>query len=303
MRLKKKRFFTVFVVPQDPSRVRKLRLPLNLLRAIFIMLGISFAAFSFMIFDYTQVKLKTHELNSLKKENAVQKIQLQAFASKVSDLEFHMAKLKQFDKKLRIITNMEVPAGSSQVLGIGGPSFEEDTATLEGARAGLIKQMHSDLDQLKAEAMAQEKSFTELNEHLFKQTSLFASTPAIWPARGWVTSNFGYRISPFTGLRQMHEGMDIANAMGTLVLAPANGIVSRVDRENGLGKNITINHGYGILTKYGHLSETYVHVGKRVKRGEKIAAIGNTGRSTGPHLHYEIVVNGVNINPEKYILN
>ena len=301
--MKKKRFFTVFVVPQDPSRVRKLRLPLNLLRAIFIMLGISFAAFSFMIFDYTQVKLKTHELNSLKKENAVQKIQLQAFASKVSDLEFHMAKLKQFDKKLRIITNMEVPAGSSQVLGIGGPSFEEDTATLEGARAGLIKQMHSDLDQLKAEAMAQEKSFTELNEHLFKQTSLFASTPAIWPARGWVTSNFGYRISPFTGLRQMHEGMDIANAMGTLVLAPANGIVSRVDRENGLGKNITINHGYGILTKYGHLSETYVHVGKRVKRGEKIAAIGNTGRSTGPHLHYEIVVNGVNINPEKYILN
>jgi len=301
--LKKKRFYTVFVVPQDPSRVRKLRLPLNLLRAIFIMLGISFAAFSFMIFDYTQVKLKTHELNSLKKENAVQKIQLQAFASKVSDLEFHMAKLKQFDKKLRIITNMEVPAGSSQVLGIGGPSFEEDTATLEGARAGLIKQMHSDLDQLKAEAMAQEKSFTELNEHLFKQTSLFASTPAIWPARGWVTSNFGYRISPFTGLRQMHEGMDIANAMGTVVLAPANGIVSRVDRENGLGKNITINHGYGILTKYGHLSETYVHVGKRVKRGEKIAAIGNTGRSTGPHLHYEIVVNGVNINPEKYILN
>ena len=301
--MKKKRFFTVFVVPQDPSRVRKLRLPLNLLRAIFIMLGISFAAFSFMIFDYTQVKLKTHELNSLKKENAVQKIQLQAFASKVSDLEFYMAKLKQFDKKLRIITNMEVPAGSSQVLGIGGPSFEEDTATLEGARAGLIKQMHSDLDQLKAEAMAQEKSFTELNEHLFKQTSLFASTPAIWPARGWVTSNFGYRISPFTGLRQMHEGMDIANAMGTVVLAPANGIVSRVDRENGLGKNITINHGYGILTKYGHLSETYVHVGKRVKRGEKIAAIGNTGRSTGPHLHYEIVVNGVNINPEKYILN
>jgi len=301
--LKKKRFFTVFVVPQDPSRVRKLRLPLNLLRAIFIMLGISFAAFSFMIFDYTQVKLKTHELNSLKKENAVQKIQLQAFASKVSDLEFYMAKLKQFDKKLRIITNMEVPAGSSQVLGIGGPSFEEDTATLEGARAGLIKQMHSDLDQLKAEAMAQEKSFTELNEHLFKQTSLFASTPAIWPARGWVTSNFGYRISPFTGLRQMHEGMDIANAMGTLVLAPANGIVSRVDRENGLGKNITINHGYGILTKYGHLSETYVHVGKRVKRGEKIASIGNTGRSTGPHLHYEVVINGVNINPEKYILN
>lgn len=299
----KKTFFTVFIVPQDPSHVRKFKLPLKVWKIMLVIFGISFAGFSYMIFDYTNLKFKTHELNALRKENTEQKIQLQAFASKMTDLEFQMAKLKQFDKKLRIITNMEVPAGSSQVLGIGGPSFEEDTATLEGARAGLIKQMHSDLDQLKAEAMAQEKSFTELNEHLFKQTSLFASTPAIWPARGWVTSNFGYRISPFTGLRQMHEGMDIANAMGTVVLSPANGIVSRVDRENGLGKNITINHGYGILTKYGHLSETYVHVGKRVKRGEKIAAIGNTGRSTGPHLHYEIVVNGVNINPEKYILN
>ncbi|MBI5047465.1 MAG: M23 family metallopeptidase [Deltaproteobacteria bacterium] len=219
------------------------------------------------------------------------------------DVEFHMAKLKQFDKKLRIITNMEVPAGSNQMLGIGGASPEEDMATLGSIKDGLIKQMHSDLDQLKTEAMTQEKSFTELHEYLFKQTSHFASTPAIWPARGWVTSTFGYRISPFTGLRQMHDGFDIANAVGTNVFAPADGIVSKVDRENGLGKNIGINHGYGIITKYGHLSEIYVHVGKRVKRGDKIAAVGNTGRSTGPHLHYEVLVNGIHVNPEKYILN
>ncbi|MEK7828495.1 MAG: M23 family metallopeptidase, partial [Deltaproteobacteria bacterium] len=114
---------------------------------------------------------------------------------------------------------------------------------------------------------------------------------------------FGYRISPFTGLRQMHEGLDIANAVGTPVFAPADGIVSKVDRENGLGKTISINHGYGIVTRYGHFSDIYVHVGKRVKRGEKVAAVGNTGRSTGPHLHYEVLVNGINVNPEKYILN
>jgi len=302
--LKKKRFFTVFIVPQDPSHIRKFKLPLNVLKTIAVAASISFAGFSFILFDYTKVKLKTHELNMLRKENAEQKIQLQTFASKMTDLEFHMAKLKQFDKKLRIITNMEVPAGSNQMLGIGGPSpEEEDMVTLGGARDGLIKQMHSDLDQLKTEAMTQEKSFTELHEYLFKQTSLFASTPAIWPARGWVTSTFGYRISPFTGLKQMHEGIDIANAAGTPVFAPADGIVSKVDRENGLGKNVVINHGYGIVTRYGHLSEMYVHVGKRVKRGEKIAAIGSTGRSTGPHLHYEVLVNRVNVNPDKYILN
>jgi len=299
----KKTFFTVFIVPQDPSHVRKFKLPLKVWKIMLVIFGISFAGFSYMIFDYTNLKFKTHELNALRKENTEQKIQLQAFASKMTDLEFQMAKLKQFDKKLRIITNMEVPAGSNQVLGIGGPSPEEDMTTLVSAKDGLIKQIHSDLDQLKTEAMVQEKSFTELHEYLFKQTSLFASTPAIWPARGWVTSIFAYRISPFTGPRQMHEGLDIANAVGTPVVAPAAGIVSRVDRENGLGKMIVINHGYGIVTKYGHLSESYVHVGQRVKRGDKIAAIGNTGRSTGPHIHYEVVVNGVHVNPEKYILN
>lgn len=299
----KKRFFTVFIVPQDPSHIRKFRLPLNLLKTIVIILGISFAGFSFILFDYTRVKLKTNELNRLREENAEQKIELQALASKMTDVEFQMAKLKQFDKKLRIITNMEVPGGSNQILGIGGPSPDEDMTALDAARNGLVKQMHSDLDQLKAETRTQEKSFTELHEYLFKQTSLFASTPAIWPARGWVTSTFGYRISPFTGLRQMHEGLDIANAVGTPVFAPADGIVSKVDRENGVGKTISINHGYGIVTKYGHLSDMYAHVGKRVKRGEKIAAVGNTGRSTGPHLHYEVLVNGIHVNPEKYILN
>lgn len=301
--MKKKRFFTVFIVPQDPSHIRKFKLPLNVLKTIAVAASISFAGFSFILFDYAKVKLKTHELNMLRKENAEQKIQLQAFASKMTDLEFHMAKLKQFDKKLRIITNMEVPADSNQALGIGGPSPEEDMLTLGSVKEGLINQMHSDLDQLKTEAMTREKSFTELHEHLFKQTSLFASTPAIWPTRGWVTSTFGYRISPFSGLKQMHEGMDIANAAGTPVFAPADGIVSKADRENGLGKAIYINHGYGIITKYGHLSEIYVHVGKRVKRGEKIGAIGNTGMSTGPHMHYEVLVNGVHVNPDKYILN
>jgi murein DD-endopeptidase MepM/ murein hydrolase activator NlpD len=299
----KKSFFTIFIVPQDPSYVRKFKLPVKLLKTIVIIFGISLAGFSYVLFDYTKLKLQTHELNKFKKENAEQKIQLLAFANKMTDLEFHMAKLKQFDKKLRIITNMEVPAGSNQMLGIGGPSHEDDITTLSSAQDGLVQQMHSDLDQLKTGVVAQEKSFTELHEYLFKQTSLFASTPAIWPARGWVTSTFGYRISPFTGLRQMHEGLDIANAVGTPVFATADGIVSKVDRDNGLGRMVYINHGYGIVTKYGHLSETYVHLGKRIKRGDKIAAIGNTGRSTGPHIHYEVVINGVNVNPEKYILN
>ncbi|MBI5286730.1 MAG: M23 family metallopeptidase, partial [Deltaproteobacteria bacterium] len=183
-----------------------------------------------------------------------------------------------------------------------GPS-QEDIPTLGKTRDTLVKQIHLDLDQLKSGAVEQEKSFNELYEHLLTQKSVLASTPSIWPVRGWVTSGFGYRTSPFTGLKEVHTGIDIANNHGTPVIAPADGVVVRIVREAGLGKFLTINHGYGIMTRYGHLSEVYVSVGKRVKRGEKISAVGNTGRTTGPHLHYEVAANGVLVNPERYILN
>ncbi|MCK4847303.1 MAG: M23 family metallopeptidase, partial [Deltaproteobacteria bacterium] len=97
--------------------------------------------------------------------------------------------------------------------------------------------------------------------------------------------------------------LDIANRVGTKVIAPGDGVVIRVTRLPSLGKLVEISHGYGVKTLYGHLSKTLVKVGQKVKRGDEIAAMGNTGRSTGPHLHYEVKVNGVHVNPGRYILN
>jgi murein DD-endopeptidase MepM/ murein hydrolase activator NlpD len=130
-----------------------------------------------------------------------------------------------------------------------------------------------------------------------------SSTPSIWPVRGWLTSGFGYRIDPFTGLRQFHEGLDIANRLGTPIIAPADGIVSRCSNSFGFGLTLEINHGYGIKTIYGHLSKTYVTVGHSVRRGERIAAMGSSGRATGPHLHYQVMLNDVPMSPMNYILN
>ena len=129
-----------------------------------------------------------------------------------------------------------------------------------------------------------------------------ASTPSVWPTRGWLTSGFGSRHDPYTGKRTMHSGIDSANQKGVAVMSPARGTVTFAGSSGGFGKVIVLDHGFGMRTRFGHLSEISVRVGERVKRGDQIGKLGNTGLSTGPHLHYEVEVNGVCENPMNYIL-
>jgi murein DD-endopeptidase MepM/ murein hydrolase activator NlpD len=134
-----------------------------------------------------------------------------------------------------------------------------------------------------------------------------ASTPAIRPlsgdAKSWVTSRFGYRKSPFTGRREFHKGLDIASRKGTPILATADGVVTFAGKKGLLGMTIVIDHGHGMKTRYGHNHELLKKRGDKVKRWEPIALMGSSGRSTGPHTHYEVHLNGIPVNPEKYILN
>ena len=167
----------------------------------------------------------------------------------------------------------------------------------------LLPGMEHDLSYLQNEATQQGVSFQELAYAVKNKQSMWASTPSVWPVRGWLTSSFGNRISPFTGSVMLHNGIDIATRMETAIIAPAAGIVSYAGYDNGLGKLLKLNHGYGVQTVYGHLSKFNTQSGHRVKRGDVIAYVGNTGLSTGPHLHYEIVVNNIPVNPMKYILN
>jgi len=140
-------------------------------------------------------------------------------------------------------------------------------------------------------------------ESLKNQKIFLASTPAIRPAKGWVTSKFGYRKSPFTGKKSFHSGYDIANKKGTPVFATADGLVVFSKTKGYLGKAVILDHGHGIVTRYGHLSKIIAKKGTLVKRGDLIGLIGSTGRTTGSHVHYEVRLNGVPVNPAKYILN
>ena len=121
------------------------------------------------------------------------------------------------------------------------------------------------------------------------------------PIKGWFSHGYGWRKDPFTGKRQFHRGIDIVNHAGTPIHAPADGVVSRATRVSDYGKTIDLSHGYGYVTRYGHLSELLVRPGQRVKRGEVVGRVGSTGRSTGPHLHYEVFRDGRRGNPWKYL--
>jgi murein DD-endopeptidase MepM/ murein hydrolase activator NlpD len=291
---KKEGTFTIWIFRSGPFKPFKIKLPD---RTAKILLGVVLAiivSFPFITINYISQSL---QMARIKKEAT----HIASLKSKVEEFQQQIQRLKEFDVKLRIIANLENAQETGPFLAVGGitPASREP---VQGVAADT-QRMKAELDRLSTEAEFREKSFQELYSFLEGKKKQLSSTPSIWPVRGWLTSGFGYRIDPFTGLRQFHDGLDIANRLGTSIIAPADGIVSRVANSFGYGLTVEINHGYGIKTIYGHLSKAYISVGHSVRRGERIAAMGSSGRATGPHLHYEVRLNDVSMSPMNYILN
>jgi len=294
------------ILPDETAKVRKYRIPKPMVRGAVVAIAVLIIGLGYLITDYYGVKKMVSELERLRMEARQQHQQLVTFAKSMDDLQDEMTRLRQFDMKLRVMTDLDVAIYPEQIMGIGGENpepFNPLEAELSFQDQTFINNLTKGLDRLKTEFDIQERSFQELVEYLEDQKSLLASTPSVWPVKGWLTSGFGYRTSPFTGRREMHKGLDVATRTGTPIIAPADGIVVFAGREGGFGNLLTIDHGYGVVTKYGHCSSIDVKAGQKVARGDIVARVGNTGRSTGPHLHYEVAVNGVSINPMRYILN
>jgi murein DD-endopeptidase MepM/ murein hydrolase activator NlpD len=252
------------------------------------------------------------ELQILRSKSTTQQQELARYQELATDLKGQLERLRDFDVKLRVITNLNPPPEADGKAGIGGTESAPDALPPNGPpldgkggreEAVPISELETSLLSLQADAERQEASFSELMSSLHGRMAQWASTPSIWPVHGWFSSSFGKRLSPFTGTIMMHKGIDLAAYAGTPIVAPAAGRVEAVDRDSGLGKVVVIDHGYGVKTLYAHLLQTYVHAGMRVKRGETIAAVGNSGLSTGPHLHYEVRVNGQAVDPLRYIIN
>lgn len=178
---------------------------------------------------------------------------------------------------------------------------EDEEKESSALRNDFVK-LHLAFDSVLQHAQGVELDVQSLTTALLDQRDYLDSMPTLKPTNGWYTSGFGLRNSPFTGKPTMHEGLDLANHVGSPIVAPASGIVTYAGPRPGYGNLVTIDHGYGIQTQFGHISRAYVKTGEKVKRGQKIAAVGNTGRSTGPHAHYEVRVNGIPVDPYFYIL-
>jgi murein DD-endopeptidase MepM/ murein hydrolase activator NlpD len=312
------RFYTVMIIPERSSRVKKWVIPVRAVRwatLLLVVLVITGFVTSIMTLRYLA---KRGEFEQAILKNGYLEGQLHLLANKIDTADATVVRVQNFEQKLRVLARVDRPETPG---GFGPISNAEEAALLNQETDGgtlvaslgpkdappeyssRIRSLELTIDSLTRRASLQEQSLQELYELLKDQESLLSSTPSIWPSRGWITSGFGYRVSPFTGEKQLHEGIDISAPSGTKVFAPADGVVTNTSTEEGYGKVVAINHGYGIVTRYAHNSEIKVKVGQRVRRGEQISTIGNTGRSTGPHVHYEVRVNGIPVNPMRYVLN
>ncbi|MDR0621662.1 MAG: M23 family metallopeptidase [Deltaproteobacteria bacterium] len=269
------------------------------------------------------VKDQSMELEILKGQNAGKDMRLLAISERIQDMDRKLEGLREREKNLDLLTQEY-----NRLLGLPESAeleklWPELTSTVAWTWGGLegqgglpseptqkwrspaeaIKGIHADLDRLERNSAGVELALSELTSALHGSETLLSATPVSMPVvNGRLTSGFGYRASPFGRGSDMHQGLDLAGPVGTAVYAPAGGVVLTADWSgNGYGLMITVDHGFGLVTRYAHLSEVLVEAGQTIKRGDHIAKVGNTGRSTGPHLHFETILGGVPVDPMVFI--
>jgi len=302
----KKKQYTLMIIPGSNSRVRKFIISERILKGGIVLAGVACMCLLFFLMDYARSRARLSELRDLRTEVKMQRTKMTHMAQGLIDLDHGMSRLRKFEAKLRTAFDLDRDYYSTDSLtgvGGGGQSLAEMLNSMDVRQKELVAQIDRDLERLKSDVTDQEQGFSDLLVYLQDQQSLLSSTPSIVPARGWITSGFKRRRDPFTGRKTWHRGLDISANVGSPVVAPADGVVTYSGKKVDFGNIITIDHGYGYKTRYGHNSKLLARRGQKVKRGQVIAFVGNTGRSTGPHLHYEVLRNGVPVNPSDYVLN
>jgi murein DD-endopeptidase MepM/ murein hydrolase activator NlpD len=296
-------FFTLMIIPRRKSAVTKLSLSSTLIRGLLIVFIMAILLTLYMVYDYASIKRDKAELARLRIETVEQSQQLQELALKIDEFADRIEEFNQFDKKLRIVANYQIARDKRMLLGIGGSGNAQIKVKdlLDQDQVKLVSGMRKSISQLNEDANVMEKSFSELLKFLREQKSLLAATPSIWPVKGWVTSGFGSRKSPFSSGGEFHGGFDIATRIGKEVICPADGYVVEVGHQAADGNRVKIDHGHGIMTSFSHLSKFATKQGSRVKRGDVLGYVGTTGRSTGPHLHYVVYLNKIPVNPRRYL--
>ncbi len=291
-----KELYTVILVPHTGEQFRKWRLSSGLVKAFAALAGVALIAIAILVAHYVAFYQGLTDLRELRLANTELKRQNIDYEVSVEHLNEQVASLQDFVMKLSVMAGLDEAAPLTGA-GVGG-SLDLDLSTPASAYAQVkdeLDRMRGDLSHLEARGRVLERFYQQ-------NTLMLASTPSIWPVRGYFSSTYGHRNDPFTRERAMHYGIDISTPAGRPVVATADGIILYAARRGTYGNIVVIDHKFGMMTRYAHLSKFNVRAGARVKRGDVVGYVGNTGRSRAPHLHYEVWVDDMTVHPLDYIL-
>lgn len=329
--------YTIVIFRGPRAKPLRLSFPRHILRNILIIGVVLLLADIAVLSHYVVRTQEVWELQSLRSEVLSSRQQVSAFSDAFDGLKSRVLSIKEMNQRMRVMLGIEVERSDGDLLngrggeetpiendavGQGAPVVNEATqagmlAAREQPRTTLLiprlgaseaeaatmeRGVRQEITWLLNEIWHQESATQKLMDEAEKRKDRWNATPSIWPVRGWVTSGFGPRLSPFTGRPALHDGLDIGAAQRTPVRAPAYGRVTAIGYHAKLGHIVRLDHGYGIETLYGHMAKHLVKRGQRIKRGDVIGLVGSSGLSTGPHLHYMIKVKGRAVNPRQYIL-
>jgi murein DD-endopeptidase MepM/ murein hydrolase activator NlpD len=302
-RLLQKRTFTLLVVPDSGSGIHTIRVTFSRLRALVV--GVTLLpVLGLLIIGLLPDRTLVDPLG-MTRQYALLKERVKSLEQDLDRLRRRQAESALLESRLRLLAGLDPIDPEVRQMGVGGPDFNasDPLAVLDPQTAQDVGRVSQSTDELMRQAEFQRYSYLEIVESLEQQKQVWAHVPSISPViDGRRTSSFGRRLDPFTERPSFHEGVDMTAQRGTSIVATANGRVTFAGKNHGYGISVCIDHGNGLETLYAHLLDVKVRRGQTVKRGEEIARLGSTGRSTAPHVHYEVQLNGRPVNPETYIL-
>lgn len=293
--MRKPKRFNLLFVHGDGTQVLRLNVSRWVLYSGVLVLILAGSVLGAISGHYLSLKWQGGQMAGLQRQVAEQRALMDTFHHRVADIRSEVTGWRELHARIWEAFGPE-ESGARKGTGIGGGT-ETGPAPAPGDRAALSRE----LDLMAANVSEVGQSLQALERVISKAGKLLAALPSRWPVRGSVNSEFGDRLSPWSGAKEFHSGIDISAGRGTPVRAPAQGVVALAGTQSEYGLTMILDHGHDIKTLYGHLQKILVAPGQRVERGQIIAFTGNTGKSSGPHLHYEITVKNQSVNPRRYL--
>jgi murein DD-endopeptidase MepM/ murein hydrolase activator NlpD len=290
-----KKFYTFLIFPGAHGQLHRIRLPFYIIHMVLAFSIVGIVTIAALANSYARMLLKVSNYNNLRTEREALKTQNRSLENVVTTTNAKLDSLQSLASEVALTYGF----GEAR-----RPGFPEAALALAAQTNSTVESSYQAslyaFNLIRRSTLKPSGNAALLG--VFPSVNVGRETvPSIWPLRGQISAGFGQRLDPFSGEGAFHSGLDIRAPYGTRVDSTAEGIILHAGLDSGYGNEIIVDHGFGIMTKYGHLSKIFVVVGQEVKRGQVIGAVGMTGMTTGPHLHYEVLVNDTPVNPMRYL--